>query len=356
MRLIKRILRYFKHHKKTAVGTVIALLVIAFLLRPKAPVPPQTITVKRSNLIQSVSTSGKVGAKNVVGLSFLAGGKLTYLGVKTGDHVNQYQTIATLDQRTAQKNLQAALLDYSKQRNTFETNLETNNPNHLVIDNLNQQLKRIFENNQSDLDKAVNSVELQALAAENSVLTTPIAGIVTRADAKSSGVNVGPTTVFEVTDPNSLVFDMDVDEADVGKISVGQQSSIILDAYPDQTVKLPVNYIDFVSHATSTGGTAYTVEVALNDPGAMKYRVGMDGNAEIITAQRNNVITVPIASVVDDTYVYIKTGKYFVKRPVTLGLQNDTDTEVTSGLQTGDVIAVQPTEAAKFPAPKRIGF
>lgn len=343
MKRLKSISRHIKKHKILWGIGVGIVLIIAFIFRPKAPTAISTQKITRTHLVQSVSISGKVAAKKVADLSFLTGGTLAYLGVKQGDTVSQYQTIATLDQRTTQTNLQSALIDYSKQRNTFDQT-QDNNQNRTPQQALSDAMKRILQNNQYDLDKAINSVDLQELAKEQSVLMTPIAGIVTRVDVKSAGVTVAPTTVFEITDPTALVFDMDVDEADIGRIQNGQQAKITLDPFPDQTTTQPVNQIDFVSHTTSTGSNVYTVETLLNDTSG-KLRVGMNGNAEITTAQKSNVITVPIAAIINDTYVYVKhdNKNFFSKRHINLGLQNDTEAEVTSGLQVGEAVALEPT-------------
>lgn len=348
---MKNYLSFFTKRKRLTITGIIVIIVLVFLLRPKESAPVKTTAVQYGNVVASISTSGKVAAKKVVDLSFLAGGKLTYLGVKIGDHVNQYQTIAALDLRTAQKNLQNSLIDYSKQRNTFDQT-QSDNQNRTPQQALNDQMKRVLQNNQYDLDKSVNSLELQQLAQEQSVLTAPIAGIVTRSDATSAGVNVGITSVFEITDPNSLVFDMDVDEADIGKVKIGQKVVLNLDAYPDENVTIPISFIDFTSHTTSTGGNAYTVEIPLIDQSAMKYRVGMNGNVEIVINKKDHVLKIPLTAIADETYVYVKTGNYFEKRKIKLGLQSDSDAQVINGLSPKAVIAIQPTEAAKHAKPK----
>ena len=74
-------------------------------------------------------------------------------------------------------------------------------------------MKRILQNNQYDLDKAINSVELFDLAKQNLVVTTPISGIVTRADVKSAGGNVSAQITITKVDPQNLVFECDVDVA-----------------------------------------------------------------------------------------------------------------------------------------------
>ena len=329
-------------HKIITIVIFVVVLGVVMIFRPKPPVPVPTATVLKTDLTQSISSTGSVDSATTVELSFITGGKLVYLGAKKGDQVSAFQTIATLDQRSLLKNLQSALVDYSKQRNTFDQTKQ-DDKNLPITDDL----KRILEDNQYDLDKAVISVELQDLAKQQAVLTTPISGIVIGEDVGAAGVTVGPTTKFTIADPNNLVFKVDVDEADIGKVRVGQPMSIVLDAFPDKTFHFSVDHIDFASHTTSTGGTAYTVQSTFPVNPTLLYRMGMQGDAEIVTNKRSNVLTIPLASIVQDHYVYVKTPKGFVKKSITLGITSDINAEVVSGLHAGDKIALQPTDAAK---------
>lgn len=351
MHLIKKPLHFIAHHKIITAIAIVVLLIIVFIFRPKPAPVIATQKVEPSTITQTVSVSGTVNAKNTAKLTFAIGGTISWIGVKVGDTVTQNQTIATLDERSAEKNLQNALLSYNIARNTFDQTAENNGgqSNQAALNIApNDAITRLLQNNQSTLNQSIISVQLQDIAKQQSVLWTPIAGIVTRADTTTPGTTaIAGTTTFTVTDPTSTVFDMDVDEADIGKIQAGQTAAVTLDAYPDTTLSLPVNFIDFVSHATSNGGNAYTVEVPLANNTNYKYRVGMNGNADITTAQKKNVLTISLASIVNNNQVYIKSGKRFVLRTVTLGLQSDTETEVTSGLHAGDVIATDPTQITK---------
>jgi len=339
----RRIWNFIKKHKILLPIVVIILIALGFYLYPKPPKPVPTQTARRSNFTQTVSVSGSVDSKSTVTLSFLVGAKLTYLGVKTGDTVTAGQTIAIEDQRTAQKNLEANLIAYSEQRNAFDTTQNTYQ-NRTPDQALNDAMKRILQNNQYDLNKAIVSVELQDLAKQQSVLTTPISGIVTQAGVEATGVNVGPATTFTISDPNKMDFVMDVDEADISKVMLGQTSSITLDAYPDAPLNLPLTSIDFITHPTSTGGNAYSVQVDLPSNPDLRYRIGMQGNADIITAQEMNVLSVPISSVFDNNYIYVKKGNLYEKRKVVLGIQNNTNSVVEQGLSEGEQVVIDPTQ------------
>lgn len=337
--------RFRKIPKKIIAAVLIGIVILFWIFRPKGTAALDTVAVKKSDLIKSISVSGSIIAKKSADLSFATSGKLVYLAVVKGDHIESGQTIAMQDSRTVQKNLEAVLIDYSKQRNTFDQTKE-NNQNRTPSEALNDQMKRVLENNQYDLNKAVISVELQDLAREQSVLVSPISGIITRADAKSTGVLAGQSTIFTVTDPSSLVFSLDIDEADIGKVEVGNKVNVTLDAFSNNQFESSISSIDFIAHTTSTGGNAYTAEVNL--PSLLNYRVGMNGNAEIILDKKISTLTIPLSSIFDGNKVFVRTKNGNIRtKTVTLGLQNDTEAEVLSGLLQDDEILTQPSLAPK---------
>src|SRR5947209_7886533 len=112
MPLIKPFVTSLLKHKKRSIIVFVVLLLILFIFRPKPQKVVETQTVTRHTLTQSISATGSIGSERSVDLTFLTGGKLTYVGVKKGDMVKAGQAIARLDQRTVQSNLQSALSDY----------------------------------------------------------------------------------------------------------------------------------------------------------------------------------------------------------------------------------------------------
>lgn len=353
MKFIKKILDYLKHHKKRVLLAIAILGSAIFILKPNSAPEIPTEIVKTGEIKQTVSSTGAVAAKKSVNLVFQIPGLVSYVGVKKGDYVKQYQTIAVIDQRTLVKNLQNKLIDYSLQRNSFDQTIDDHDGKK-PKDALNDTMKRILENNQYNLDKAIVSVELQDLAKQQSVLTTPIEGIVSRADIETAGVVAQANTTYTVVDPESVVFNMDVDEADVAKIQVGQQVTVILDAYPDSEITLQVTNIDFVYHSTSTGGTAYTVELVLGSNENYKYRVGMGGEGEILIERHTDVPIVPLTAIFDENHIYVKTKSGYEDKKIQLGLQNETDAEILSGLNIGDEIVLQPDLVKKQKQAKKL--
>lgn len=346
-----KIAAWIRRHKLISLLGVVVLVILIVVFRPKGPSPLETSVVKEGPITEAISATGTVEAENKVDLLFHATGKVAYVGAKKGDTVTAGQVIATIDQRTAQKNLENTLRDYAKTRNDFEDTIDEQG-DITAKEAPNEQVKRILENNQYDLEKAVTSVELQELAKQNSVLISPINGIITRADVPVAGMHAAATSIYTVVDPDSLLFRIEIDSAGVGKVKLGQPVKITLDAYPDTPVKATVTDIDFASHETDTGGNAFFIDVAL-PLGAYDYRIGMGGDAEIILAEKKDTIIVPIAALEDDTYVYVKTENGYEKRAVRVGLISDTEAEIITGLKKGETISIQPEEASKQPAKKQ---
>jgi RND family efflux transporter MFP subunit len=333
--LISKLKNLVWHHKIISIIVIAVLLIAGFILFPKAPKPILTQAVSKGDVVKMVSVTGKVDSSTSVNLTFQTPETLSYVGVKLGDTVKKYQLIASLDQNQLQASLRQAQQQFIAGKAASQQYYD-NHTNATESDS--EKVQR------TAIDAAQNTAYDQIIKVQhdiaNSSLYAPIAGIVTRMDAQTAGVNISPATVFTITDPTTMVFSMDVDEADIGNIQVDQPVNVSLDAFPNTIVKLKVLQIDFVSHLTTSGGTAFTVKAAL--PFNNRYRVGISGNADIITSTKFDVLNIPLSSVMEDNTVYVQTGKNYLKKKITLGLQSDTITEVRSGLSQGEIVAVDP--------------
>ncbi len=338
--LIKKIFTTIKNHKKISLFSLFIVILITIVLWPKNKVEIETQKVTYKDLQQTVSITGKIEAENKANLTFQSLETLSAIYVKLGDIVKKGQVIACIDEQKLQASYRQAQQDFTAAKAASQQYYDDHN---------NDTESNAEKVQRTAIDAAQNKAYDQILKVQhdlnNSCLYSPLAGVMTRIDADTPGVNVNSTTVFTVTDPNSLNFAMDVDEADIGKISQGEIVDLNLDTYPDENIKLHVNSIDFVTHTTTTGGNAYTVKADLNiDNSEFKYRVGMSGNAEIIIKEVKNVLVIPLSSFLDDKTVYVKKNGKYIKTNVTPGLQSDTESEIKTGLSENDEIVLDPTQ------------
>jgi membrane fusion protein, macrolide-specific efflux system len=341
--IVKKIiaaLKWIKTHKIISIVIFIIIVTAVFLLYPKPPKNIATQTVKIADFTQSISVSGKVDAQEKVDLRFQTSEKLSYLAVKEGDYVKKGQLIASLDQNQLQASLRQAEQDFTAGKAASQQYYD-DHTNATESDEEKVQRTAI----DASQNKAYDQIVKVRYDIANSSLYSPINGIVTRMDAETAGVNITPSTTFSIANPDKLIFIMDVNEADISKVKELQSVSISLDAYINAPLNLLISKIDFVTHATTTGGNAYTVQTDIPENPNLRYRVGMEGNATIVTAREQNVMSVSISSLVDNNYVYVQKNKQsYEKRKVEIGIQNDTDSVIKSGLSEGEKVVLDPTQ------------
>ncbi len=223
--------------------------------------------------------AGQVDAYKKVDLKFATSGKLTWVGVEEGDYVQKGQAIASLDKRELKKRFQKEMNDYLNERWDFEQTQDDyqDEKDQLLI---TDEIKRILEKAQFDLNNAVLDVEINRLSIEYATLYSPIDGIVTQVDQPTANVHITPATaVFSVVNPNSLYFSAEVDEEEISQIKPGDKGKIVLDAYPDQEFNTEVVDISFTPVSGKTNPT-YLVKTTLPKNQDLQFRLGMDGEIE----------------------------------------------------------------------------
>lgn len=302
----------------------------------------KTEEVKRTTISKSISASGKVISEEEVELKFQTSGRLSWVGVTQGDSVSAWQAIAQLDTRELQKTLEKYLRDYSKQRADFEETYRVTYKEQTPETALTDTVKRILQKNQWDLEKAVLDVELKDIALKFATLVTPISGIVTHIDTPVTGVNITPATaVFKVASPDKVIFKANIDETDVAGIVPGLTAKITLDAYQDKEFEGVVSKVSFTSVSTSGGGTAFPVTISLPKNEDLKFKLGMNGDSEIIIEQRLNALAISSEAVMErdgKNFVWlVKKGKA-TKQEIKIGLTTDEKVEILDGLKEEDLV------------------
>lgn len=332
-----KFLRFFKK-KKILIPLLFLIIIVIFIANrtQNSKKDAKFIVVTRETIREELLLSGEIDADEKSRLTFQTPGRLSWVGVREGDTVYKNQTLASLDTRDVQKNLEKQLNDYMKVRWDFEQTKDDNPDRALYSD----EIKRIVEKSQFDLNNAVLDVEIQSLAKELSLLISPISGIVTRIDTPHSGVSVKVTDTVEVVNPDTLYFRVNADQTEVTKIISGMRGDILLDSYPDEKASGVVEDVSFVPDANETG-TVYIVKVKLDslNNSSLKYRIGMTGDITFLLKEKVDVISLPAEFLKSDekgSYVFI--GKKKEKRYIKTGLEGDDFTEVIQGLNPGDIV------------------
>lgn len=320
---------------------IFTVLGVNFFFTKKSP-PPSFSEVKRADLQSIISSSGTLAGKQSVSLKFKSAGKLAYVNVKTGDTVSSGYLVAGLDTGALANTLQQAENTYRDKQATAQK-IEDDVKDHSSDETFAQRATRTTA--QAARDSAYDSVKEARRAFQDAVLTSPISGVVTQA-ISTSGQNVSTSDVIaQVVDFSKILFDTDIDEADIGKISLGQSAQVKLDAFPDKTFKGIVSEIIPQTKTTSTGATVVTVRIDLGNPAITPIN-GLTGQADIILSEVKNVLSLPIEAVREDSVVFIQDGKSVRMQKVETGLKSDTEVEIRKGLSEGQKVLTTPLPAA----------
>jgi HlyD family secretion protein len=181
---------------------------------------------------------------------------------------------------------------------------------------------------------AVEQARINLARAQGSLdeatLKAPFDGLVTAINA-TVGQTAGGVLVEMVT--GSLEIVIDVDEVDIGSLEVGQPAAISLEAWPEAEIQGQVVSISPQAKSNSSGLVVYEVHLSLSET-ELLLLVGMTANANLLTAEHQDVLLVPNAAV----HVDREAGTFSVNRlvGVTVGLRDNRYTQITGGLNEGD--------------------
>jgi RND family efflux transporter MFP subunit len=160
--------------------------------------------------------------------------------------------------------------------------------------------------------------------------------------------------IAEIPDLSEMYVDLKLEEGDRGKVRLGQQVQIRVDAIPDKEFTATLDWISPIAALVYKGGS--TPEKTFPARGTITHlderlRPGMSASTEITIERAANALLIPArASFAKDgkPAVYLRQGGNFVVRPIRVGRQNDEEIVVTGGLKEGDMVALEsPAEAAK---------
>lgn len=139
-----------------------------------------------------------------------------------------------------------------------------------------------------------------------------------------------------------LIVKAQVDETDIGKVKAGQDAIISLDAYPEIEVNSKVNHISYESKIVNNV-TIYEVDI-LPDSVPEVFRSGMSASVDIINKSKDSILIIPLEAVdqtKDGAFVLLGNPAKPTRQKIELGISDEENVEVVSGLNQDDKIIVK---------------
>jgi HlyD family secretion protein len=162
-------------------------------------------------------------------------------------------------------------------------------------------------------------------------------------------------TLAEIPDLKTLVLELTVEETDRGKVSVGQMAHVKVDAVPDRSFGGKIKNISTTAQIVFDGWPPKKFFKALVEvePADERLRPNMSASADVETEKLTGVTLIPSRAAFEHngrTVAWIRQGRKFEMRKIEIGKKSDGQTEVLSGLQPGDTVALEEpvkSDAAK---------
>ncbi|MCZ8197813.1 MAG: efflux RND transporter periplasmic adaptor subunit [Flavobacterium sp.] len=361
-------------------------------------------------IVETVSATGKIQPEIEVKISSEVSGEIIALPVKEGQVVKKgdllvkinpdlytsgyNRTVAGLSQTKAglsqaDATFKEAKANYERNKTLFEKGIISKSEWDRAVST--------FETAQASKQSAYYNVQSASATVNEAKDNLGRTTIYAPADGTISMLNVElgervlgtqqmtGTEILRVANLNNMEVEVDVNENDIVKISVGDEAKVEVDAYLKKEFK---GIVTSISNSASTALTSDQVtnfkvkvrilkesyqDLLVGKPDTYSpFRPGMTATVDIITKRKEKVIGVPISSVViksdtaavkkvemdmpaddeaakvtpksDKKYecVFVKVGDKAKIRIVKTGIQDDTNIEITSGLKKGDVVIIGP--------------
>jgi multidrug efflux pump subunit AcrA (membrane-fusion protein) len=357
--------------------------------------------VKKKDLVISVTgtSTGTIKADREVKLTAQRIGRVSKLSVEEGTQVVAGGSIAEFESDEVLQRLLLASASMQRMNSqldalkmglaSFKADVESNiNKAKAVLDEAEARLRRFQELkdkgfvSQSDLDAVKREhdvakassisafaalqqirareeeIKAQAAAVEQSqreynlakimfdysFIKSPISGVVTARPVKiAETVHIGGL-IASVVATDSLYVEAFIDEADAAKVAIGQQVNVTMDAYVEKAMKGEIYMISPVVLGNKQEARTFEARVRLLDKG-VKIKPGMSADVEVIVSKKEHVLIIPSQAIIernDAKYVYIGNGSRAILKKITTGQFNWSYTEVTGGLQEGDIVIINP--------------
>jgi RND family efflux transporter MFP subunit len=342
---------------------VTAVLVIGFiflkdLFNPGIEVQLVAASITSASQANAVLTaSGYVVARRKAAVASKGTGTLVFLGVEEGDRVKKGQVIARLEDsdvlaslRRARENLKVAEADLKDAKQSLErmrTLVEREMVAQAEFDAAEARYKRVI----ASIDAAKYGVQEAEVAVDNTRIVAPFDGTVLKKNADVgeivaplAGAASSRAAVVTIADMSSLEVDADVSEANITRVSAGQNCEITLDAYPQQ------RYPGLVTKIVPTADRAKaTVMVKIKFKNydqrvlpEMSAKIAfLAAGSNVNAAESKPLLTVPLAAVASRNgrqVIYQVKDDRAVEVPVLLGQRLGSLVEIKEGLREGDKV------------------
>jgi len=361
----------FSDRKKAAIFIVIMMATAYLFLKGNGDEVPQVQTeqVQKGTIVSTVMASGNVISSNIENITTQASGTVSKIYIGDGDQVVVGQKLAEIDLDVQGKqNYASAYSTYISAVSSLNSAKNSLELAHASLDVVYDEIKghdededlvtketriRAETSQRNAIDGVITAEaklnsEALSLKTSSPAIYAPVSGII-KSVTIAEGMNIGATETASGARANQRIATIgteglpivtfNISEIDVVQVVPGQKATIILDSISDKTFSGKVVSVDRVGMITNNV-TSYTTIIQF-DTSSDQILPNMAATANIIIESKSDCLIVPSQAVnyqdgQESVTVIIDGREQNVA--VETGIFNDTQTEITSGLNEGDIV------------------
>ncbi|MDR3678938.1 MAG: efflux RND transporter periplasmic adaptor subunit [Flavipsychrobacter sp.] len=294
----------------------------------KKATPVVVMQVQKTDFISYVQVQSVITGDQNVYASPQAGGIVSQVLVRVGQHVSKGQVLAKLDAAAAEQQILGQDAQLGLTKTLYEKQQQ------LWAQNIGTQVQLL----QAKANYEYAQKQKAALVAQRNMynITSPIDGVVDMVTLKAGDATQPGSQSIRVVNTTQLKAEANLGENYLGKIHEGNMVKLI---FPDQgdSIKTKLTY---VSEAIDPSSRTFLVQVKIS---GTRLHPNMSCIMKIANYENSNALTVPV-SVIQKTskgdLLYINEGNKAKAVYVTTGESNDGQVEIKNGLKAGDQVIV----------------
>lgn len=277
------------------------------------------------------------------------GEKYKQTGTELDDQVTSLQSAVKTDQYNLQKAQKTSDITSAQAQTKEQTDLASAASAEETYSLTVGQLAQNVRAQQASYDQLQQQMdEITGAMNGDGVITSPCDGVVATVSAQAGSSVAANQSMLSVSKTGAVSLAISVAEDDITDVAVGEEASVSLTAYEDQTFDAAVESITAEPARSGSSSVSYTVTVSVAEGAELpgKIYTGMSGEATLIQKRVKSVLHVSNRVVTFEngvSSVLVKNGDSTEKRTVKTGFSDGTNVEITGGLQEGDTVLAEST-------------
>lgn len=298
----------------------------------RPPVFVEVEAAREEPIAAIVTATGTITPKEEVKIIAQAEGKITHIAVEEGDRVAKGQVLIRLD---------ATIL--AAQTKEAEANAEDARANYERLTRLVKSglvSEQEYEQARTRYNVLKARLEYQRALLNYTTISAPISGIITFRGAREGDVAVPRAHLLTVSDPQTLVMEINVSELEIPRIKIGDPVRVRVDAYPNETFSGRVRRVFPLSDPVTR---LVKVEIQLTDKDPRLFS-GLFARADLTIARKEKATVVSndalLMSADGRAAAFVVVDSLVERRSLTLGIRGEGRSEVLSGLSPGEKVVI----------------